>query len=176
MVVDSDDKVRPDECVWETDLDPVVETDECDESFGAGNLIKVNYGPPDVYGYSNAEGEERCELGEGRRFLRSSDPDFLEKFECIAGVGTLGTGRERPITSAVHALREEKELCNAGFLRDDAILGTAPRGSVVAVHWGWSLPPHGGAGWVDQSNICIALRSCKNLSAGKRTSVGGTNS
>jgi hypothetical protein len=83
----------------------------CDETLGAG--LVFNAGP---YAYNKP-----CELG-GNRYM-SGEPD-LEAFKCIAQVGTFGS--DPPLAdSLVEALSPKLNGpggCNAGFLRDDALL------------------------------------------------------
>ena len=121
LVVDSDDKrdiiQSCDDFSSSIQTDPEVPREECDERFGAGNMISstVNAAWTEI-------AEKRCDFGDERRFLRSSDDDFLEKFECIASVGSAGSSRERPLSAMVRSLRNETDGCNGGFVREDAIL------------------------------------------------------
>lgn len=87
------------------------EHDPCDGMLGAG-LRK------------GAEGEACGVLGHNR-FLRGDQGRAAEAFACLAHVGTLGDAIERPIDAllaATGAASSEAQSCNAGFLRDDAIL------------------------------------------------------
>lgn len=88
---------------------------ECEDVLGAGV----------VYPRGSATAGKACGFTEGQRYLESSDPDFVSKFECAAKVGT-GSTKEpelmmNALTAAV-ASAGEAATCNAGFLRDDAIL------------------------------------------------------
>lgn len=61
---------------------------------------------------------------DGHRFATEKD-DLNAKFPCMAKVGIAGSGTEQPVTALVAALTPAKASpggCNAGFLRDDAIL------------------------------------------------------
>ncbi len=125
MVVDSDAWVFS-ECEFECEVfencDPnydyecgVTEPLECEDILGAGVVHPRGAGT-----LGNA-----CGFAEGQRYLESSDPDFVSKFECAAKVG-IGSTKEpelmmNALTSAI-AQVGEAATCNAGFLRDDAIL------------------------------------------------------
>lgn len=86
----------------------------CDHALGGGVVF------PAAKGASN----KRCPVPPGRRYLRRGDPGLAEAFECVGHVG-YGAGG-----SAVGKLMmdiDAPELdgafgCNAGFLRDDALL------------------------------------------------------
>ena len=75
-----------------------------------------------VGGYaSNAD----CGFPPDRRYLTSDDDDLETRFACAARVGISGNGDEYPMTAMVAAVGDELQAdgeCNAGFLRDDAIL------------------------------------------------------
>ncbi|MCH9680775.1 MAG: hypothetical protein K0V04_05005 [Deltaproteobacteria bacterium] len=61
---------------------------------------------------------------EGRRFFTEQD-SLAAAFNCVARVGTEGSGNELPMSATVAALQPEMTGvggCNEGFLRDDAIL------------------------------------------------------
>jgi hypothetical protein len=60
---------------------------------------------------------------EGANYMTSADP-LAEAFACAAKVGTLGDEREQPLAAVLAALDPTSPAapCNAGFLRDDAIL------------------------------------------------------
>src|SRR5690606_34159779 len=66
-----------------------------------------------------------CNLEGGRRYMLDSQPNVDQTFECIANVGTYGSGDERPMQAAIAACSEAQNGpggCDEGFLRDDAIL------------------------------------------------------
>ena len=58
------------------------------------------------------------------RFLTSADADLEQKFSCAARVGVVGDADERVFDAMKEALDAQSApgACNAGFLRDDAIL------------------------------------------------------
>jgi hypothetical protein len=89
----------------------------CDSELGAG--ITFNAGP----GATN----KRCELDGDNRYIISGEPDIGNAFECIAKVGTGGgypaTGDA--LIAAVSPKLNGPTGCNAGFLRDDALLVVA---------------------------------------------------
>ncbi|MBL8943913.1 MAG: hypothetical protein JNK45_12235 [Myxococcales bacterium] len=66
-----------------------------------------------------------CALEGGARYIGADEPDLAAAFECVATVGVAGHPSERPMESMIAALSPELEGpqgCNAGFLRDDALL------------------------------------------------------
>jgi len=69
--------------------------------------------------------EENCgPFAEGYRFMTAED-DLAQTFACAAQVGTDGSGDELPLNALAYALHEDRlaaDGCNAGFLRDDALL------------------------------------------------------
>jgi hypothetical protein len=69
--------------------------------------------------------EQECGFSGGRRYIDETDQDPLEMFACAAKVGTSATiDPERPMDAMLAALSDSGEAaeCNAGFVRDDAIL------------------------------------------------------
>ena len=66
-----------------------------------------------------------CDFVGGARFMTSDEPDPAATFECAARVGTGSTDDpERPMEAMSVAVADMgvTATCNAGFLRDDAIL------------------------------------------------------
>lgn len=96
--------------VGEADVEP------CDGALGAGVVFPVGAGATN----------DRCELTGGRRYLAGTDPDFAAGYECIARVGNSGDpDLLRPAQGMVAAVSPQLNGpggCNAGFLRDDALL------------------------------------------------------
>ncbi|MEX1362208.1 MAG: hypothetical protein AB1Z98_03735 [Nannocystaceae bacterium] len=86
------------------------EDDPCDQQFGAGRVIA-------------SDGTE-CGLPPGQRYADTQTEDLTALFECVADVGTEGSGQELPIWGMAQAITEQNLPggCNEGFLRDDAIL------------------------------------------------------
>jgi len=85
----------------------------CDETLGAG--ITLNAG--------DYAANRPCELFGGNRYIISGEPDLNGALECIAKVGV--SGGIPPMGDALIAALAPKinaEGCNAGFLRDDALL------------------------------------------------------
>lgn len=101
----------PDGCNCECNSAPCAPFGElpCDAKLGAGRIA-------DGSGVA-------CGLV-GRRYLVSTDPDLDGAFQCLASVGIDGEPNERPMQALTTALGELAEPggCNAGFLRDDALL------------------------------------------------------
>jgi hypothetical protein len=85
---------------------------KCDETLGAGLTFPAGAGASNV----------RCPLADGRRFLRGDDPDFVDDFLCVATLGVADGWDEGP-HALMRAMSADLDLgCNAGFLRDDALL------------------------------------------------------
>lgn len=85
----------------------------CDKTLGAGL----------TYPAGNGATNHRCPFAGGRRYITSEEPDVLEALKCVARVGH-GGGLSMPgdaMIAAVGALNEPGG-CNAGFVRDDALL------------------------------------------------------
>lgn len=93
----------------------VTQPEECEDVLGAG----VTH--PRGQGSSNQD----CSFATGTRYMDSTEPDLSATFECAAQVGVSSyAGTERPMEAMVQAVTggTEADTCNAGFLRDDAIL------------------------------------------------------
>ena len=89
----------------------------CDDTMGAGVNFPIGEDASNQY----------CALTGGQRFITPQEPfDLLpQKFNCIAHVGTDGSGDEQPMASLTAALSPALNGpggCNSGFLRDDAVL------------------------------------------------------
>ena len=91
---------------------------------------------------------QRCPIDGPQRFIEEGQPDLLATFECIAKIGTWGNGDEQVMEALVAALSPEllgAEGCNAGFVRDDALLViTFISDSVPASSWEQNDPDPGG--------------------------------
>jgi hypothetical protein len=64
-------------------------------------------------------------LADERRYMLETQPNLEQSFDCIASVGTYGSGDEKPmlaLSEAVSGLMNDPGGCDEGFLRDDAIL------------------------------------------------------
>jgi len=95
-------------CLWWSELE------ECDNVEGAGVTFPVGWGAPN----------KRCEVAGGHRYMLASDPTPEETFLCLASVGYSG-GTNAPVEVMLKAVSDEltgPQGCNAGFLRDDALL------------------------------------------------------
>ena len=85
---------------------------KCDDTRGAGVTFPAGEWASNV----------RCGVPEGRRFLTNSDPDFADDFHCIATLGG-ADGSQRAPQSLMRAVSADLQYgCNAGFLREDALL------------------------------------------------------
>ncbi len=95
-------------------VNSVQEWRPCDSKLGAG--VTFNAG--------EATANKRCDLYGGNRYIVSGEPDLPGQFECIAAAGTWGpvpaTGDA--LIAAVSPEINKDGACNAGFLRDDALL------------------------------------------------------
>ena len=87
---------------------------ECESTLGAGEVAPYNMEASNTI----------CDVPDGQRFVSSSagEGQLSQVFSCMAKVGVLGSGLEQPLTAAVAALTTERDRCNVGFLRDDAVL------------------------------------------------------
>lgn len=66
-----------------------------------------------------------CNFLGGNRYMLPTEPDLPGAFACAATVGTAGNSSERPMEGMIGAISPELNAmgaCNAGFLRDDALL------------------------------------------------------
>jgi hypothetical protein len=66
-----------------------------------------------------------CTIFGGNRYTIEGEPDLPGTFACVAQVGLAGHPSERPMDALVAAMAgpiNDAGGCNAGFLRDDAIL------------------------------------------------------
>jgi len=89
--------------------------DECDRTMGAGVL-----NPAGDFATNGA-----CTFATNDRYMTAMEPDLAASFACAAQVGVAGHPSERPMDGMVAALAPEINdagACNAGFLRDDALL------------------------------------------------------
>ena len=89
--------------------------DTCDKTLGAGTVFNAGPNTKDV----------PCEIGE-HRYITKDTPDIESAFECIARVGTwgnnaMGDALVAAVSPKLNAL-DPTPGCNAGFLRDDALL------------------------------------------------------
>ncbi len=89
-------------------------TTECDEELGAGLIFNTG-------GYA---ANRLCDLHGGNRYIVSGEPNLDDALECIAKVGM--SGPSGPIGEALVAALSynlnKPDGCNAGFLREDALL------------------------------------------------------
>ena len=124
MVVDSEKQWWVEECelmeCGTCDVDPnypcgYIAT-ACDKTLGAGTIFNAGPNTMDV----------PCELGE-HRYITKDTVDIQGTFECIARVGTWGNNRMGDaligaVSPQLNASEPAPGGCNAGFLRDDALL------------------------------------------------------
>jgi hypothetical protein len=87
--------------------------DKCNITLGAGVLFNAGIDAPNV----------PCKLDDDRRYMDQNQSNLTATFACMAKVGTSGGGRVGRAT--VQAVSPELNMdggCNAGFVRDDALL------------------------------------------------------
>jgi hypothetical protein len=85
--------------------------DTCEPTLGAGRR--------------QSQAGQDCGLATGQRYLDGSQSNLTGTFSCVAEVGTLGNPLEAPVDAMLASVGPALNGpggCNAGFLRDDAIL------------------------------------------------------
>jgi len=95
----------------EDDDEPTLDPIECEEVQGAGRR--------------RSEAGDDCGIVGGLPFMTDSQPDLEATFSCVAQVGTDGSAIEEPMDAVLAATSGDLNAdgrCNAGFLRDDAVL------------------------------------------------------
>ena len=105
----------PEGCPWIPDYpcDLLGLVTPCDKTIGAGTVF------PAGSGATNAP----CSIAGGNRYLTSEQPNLSEAFTCIAKLGVSGYGlMGEAFTAAMQPAINAPGGCNAGFLRDDALL------------------------------------------------------
>jgi hypothetical protein len=85
----------------------------CDRTIGAGNVFAAG-------AYAT---NKPCTIAGGRRYLTKEQPNLAETFACVAKLGISGTDlMGEALTMAMKPEINAPGGCNAGFLRDDALL------------------------------------------------------
>lgn len=95
----------------EDEQEPSLDAEACEEVRGAGRR-------------QSDDGED-CGMPGGAAFMTESQPELEATFACAAQVGTDGSAFERPMEAmfaGTSAALNAPGRCNAGFLREDAIL------------------------------------------------------
>ncbi len=124
MVIDGDkhwghtpcnEDCTPDGCPWipdyPCDLLGLVTT--CDKTIGAGTVFPAG----------GSASNKPCLIAGGRRYLTPEQPNLSDTFACIAKLGVSGYGLlGEAFTAAMQPAINAPGGCNAGFLRDDALL------------------------------------------------------
>ena len=85
----------------------------CDKTIGAGN----------VFAAGRYASNKPCSIAGGKRYLTKDQPNLTETFACVAKLGV--SGRDLLGEAFVWAMSpslNDPGTCNAGFLRDDALL------------------------------------------------------
>jgi hypothetical protein len=89
----------------------------CDEQLGAGLIFNAG-----AYAANRL-----CDLQDGKRYIMSGEPDMADALECIAKVGASGDAAAMgdAMIAALSPALNWPGGCNAGFLREDALLVVA---------------------------------------------------
>ena len=82
----------------------------CDGAFGAGTIFNAGGDTPN----------KNCGLAPAKRYLDATTWAIEETFTCIAQVGT--SGGDDLGNALAQAVTTQRDACNKGFLRDDALL------------------------------------------------------
>jgi hypothetical protein len=82
----------------------------CDEALGAGTIFNAGWDTPN----------KNCGLAGGKRYLDTTTWALEETFTCIAQGGT--SGGSNLGNALARAVTTQRDACNKGFLRDDALL------------------------------------------------------
>lgn len=93
----------------------VTEPEECEDVLGAGV----------VHPKGSSSSNQDCAFSSGARYMDMTEPDLHAAFACAAQVGTGSVADpEKPMEAMVQAVTPDTEadVCNEGFIRDDAIL------------------------------------------------------
>ena len=107
----------------------------CDQALGAGTIYNAGRDAPNKH----------CGLAGGKRYLDNTNWNLEETFACIAQVGS--TGGKDLGNALAQAVTTQRDTCNKGFLRDDALLvvvlittGGAPFGAEgIPQYWANAL-------------------------------------
>jgi len=86
----------------------------CDEKLGAGLIFNAGAGAAN----------KQCDLYGGNRYIVSGEPNMDDALECIAKVGWSGPSGPwgEALVAALSYNLNKPDGCNAGFLREDALL------------------------------------------------------
>ena len=101
---------------------------DCETKMGAGTLFPAG----------TSASNKLCPIDSGRRYMVKGQKDLPGTFACVAQIGSSGAGKlGEALTAAMHHYSNDPGGCNAGFLRDDALL---------MVTFIQGNPDHGGGG------------------------------
>jgi hypothetical protein len=104
----------------------------CDAAWGAGTVFPAG---PDT-------ADKPCPLEPGLRYIKKGEPNLAETFECIAMIGAGGwDALGQALTASMQPSINDIGGCNAGFLRDDALL------MVTFISTNTDEPTLGSEGW-----------------------------
>jgi hypothetical protein len=133
MVVDGDEGWGVEYCnEYGCDLDECTVPNYPCEAIDSLTSCDMRYGAGTIFNAGTGTLNKPCPVVGDKRYIARGDPDPLGTFECIARVGL--TGSFRIAGALVDALTPGKTGdCNAGFLRDDALLFV----SLISVDTEW---------------------------------------
>jgi hypothetical protein len=121
MVVDGDDTWGSEQCNVDCQTCPypgypcqaVASQTPCDNTMGAGTVFPAG----------KAASNKNCGIVGGNRYLTRDQPDLAGTFACLGKVGLSGHMRlGEAAVAAVSPQLNQAGGCNAGFIRDDALL------------------------------------------------------
>lgn len=121
MVVDGDQYWGVEPCNEDCSLAWCQEVDYPCDLIGTQSACDATLGAGVVFPVGEQATNARCDIAGGKRYIAKGQPDLLETFECIARVGSSGNARLGEALAAA-VTPAQTGTCNAGFLRDDALL------------------------------------------------------
>lgn len=133
----------------------------CDEKLGAGH----------VFNAGTQAFNAPCVLAGGNRYITREQADLEAAFTCVAQVGLSG-GAQRPgqaIAEAFHPSILGEKGCNAGFVRDDALLVVSYIGGTEGTSMGlpdeWANAVKAAKGGREQEIVMLAIQPFASLEA-----------
>ena len=110
--------------VYESDCGPNAEDYQCGTYAQLFTPCDVELGAGLIFNAGGYAANRQCDLYGGNRYIVSGEPNLDDALECIAKVGM--SGGSGPIGEALVAALSynlnKPDGCNAGFLREDALL------------------------------------------------------
>jgi hypothetical protein len=109
----------------------IMAVDTDDRGISIGDILSGTFASPSscngVFGAgrNRSNSGQDCNIPGDATFMTEGQENLTSSFECAARVGTFGDVLEQPMTAMLSAVSPQLNAaggCNAGFLRDDAIL------------------------------------------------------